>query len=231
MSRPNDKAATSAALPPVAATSAALPQSKAVPHMAPLSREFNLPRHHPSRKSVMSRLDNRLIILFVTVVTFKRTTILANDAVHTCIVKAWQAISDWKVGRYVIMPDHLHFFCSPASYPPTDFHSWMRRWKAQVSRTFPLNLRMGGARLSRPNDKAATSAALPPVAATSAALPKRLEPIFQRDYWDRQLRVGESYSQKWQYFLENPVVKGYVVCPENWPYQGELNFLQWHERV
>ena len=30
-------------------------------------------------------------------------------------------------------------------------------------------------------------------------------PILQRDYWDRQLRRNESYSQKWKYVVNNPV--------------------------
>ena len=67
-------------------------------------------------------------------------------------------------------------------------------------------------------------------AATSAALP-RLPPLFQRDCWDRQLRTGESYKQKWEYVRNNPVRKGLVANADEWPYQGELNVLAWHERV
>ena len=212
--------------------------------------------HHPSHNSVMTYQDNRSVILFVTVTVDKRLPVLANELAHACIINAWQAVRDWIVGRYVIMPDHLHFFCSPATCPPEDFHRWMRRWKAQVSRTFPIGLRMVGERLPRLDDWAATSAA-PPVpcqgapqrersrlsrptgargtggelAATSAAIPKRLGPLLQHNCWDRQLRSGESYSQKWQYVRNNPVRKGLVANVDEWPYQGELNMLQWHEKV
>jgi len=48
--------------------------------------------------------------------------------------------------------------------------------------------------------------------------------------WDRQLRRAESYEEKWQYVKNNPVRHGYVSRVEDWPYQGELNVLEWHDR-
>ena len=71
--------------------------------------------------------------------------------------------------------------------------------------------------------------------ATSAALPNvplsRPPPLFQRDCWDRQLRTGESYAQKWEYVRNNPVRKGLVAHADEWPYQGQVNVLEWHERT
>ena len=74
-------------------------------------------------------------------------------------------------------------------------------------------------------DAAATSAALPNV------LFSRPPPLFQRDCWDRQLRTGESYAQKWEYVRNNPVRKGLVAHADEWPYQGQVNVLEWHERT
>ncbi|SPE60947.1 conserved hypothetical protein [Verrucomicrobia bacterium] len=54
-------------------------------------------------------------------------------------------------------------------------------------------------------------------------------PIWQRDFFDRRLRSGESYRQKWLYLWENPIKAGMVTRPEDWPYQGEMNVLSWHE--
>ena len=284
-----DAAATSAALPNVALPRAALPptdEAAATSAALPPTDGTALPRaalpqlpqrRHPSRNSVMTHLDNRAIMLYVTVVTGKRNAILADKAVQDCIVAAWKAAADWLVGRYVIMPDHIHFFCAPATYPPPDFHRWMKQWKAQVSRSFPIGLRAGGAHgrvalvateapadtshgrvalvatgngadtahgrvalvaTGNGADAAATSAALPPTddaAATSAALPNvplsRPPPLFQRDCWDRQLRTGESYAQKWEYVRNNPVRKGLVAHADEWPYQGQVNVLEWYERT
>jgi REP element-mobilizing transposase RayT len=63
------------------------------------------------------------------------------------------------------------------------------------------------------------------------AWPHRDEaPIWQRDYWDRQLRCDESYAEKWEYVKNNPVRHGHVARAQDWPYQGELNTLEWHDR-
>ena len=55
--------------------------------------------------------------------------------------------------------------------------------------------------------------------------------MFQRDCWDRQLRTGEIYTQKWEYVRNNPVRKGLVANADGWPYQGRMNILEWHERI
>ena len=49
-------------------------------------------------------------------------------------------------------------------------------------------------------------------------------PVWQRD---RQLRRVESYDEKWNYVVENPVRAGLVAKSEEWPYQGEMNVLHW----
>lgn len=36
------------------------------------------------------------------------------------------------------------------------------------------------------------------------------KPLWQQDYWDRQLRSGESYAEKWNYVRNNPVRHGLV---------------------
>ena len=41
-------------------------------------------------------------------------------------------------------------------------------------------------------------------------------PVWQRHFWDTQLRRSESYDQKWQYVVENPVRAGLVARSEDW---------------
>ena len=55
-------------------------------------------------------------------------------------------------------------------------------------------------------------------------------PHWQKGFFDHVLRSHESASQKWEYVKNNPVRHGYVACAEDWPYQGELNILEWHDR-
>ncbi len=55
--------------------------------------------------------------------------------------------------------------------------------------------------------------------------------VWQRDFWDTQLRRGDSYAEKWEYVRMNPVRKGLVRESNQWPYQGEMNQLVWHGEV
>jgi putative transposase len=134
-------------------------------------------------------------IIFLTVCTNRRRPLLANKDAARRIVDAWQAADLWRVGRYVIMPDHIHLFCAPGTLVATQLKNWMAFWKNHTSRAWPVRKQL---------------------------------PLWQRDYWDRQMRRGDSYSAKWEYVRSNPVRHGFVARAEDWPYQGELNTLEWH---
>ena len=60
-------------------------------------------------------------------------------------------------------------------------------------------------------------------------LPGGKRGVFQRDCWDTQLRKGENYAEKWHYVRNNPVRKGLVAEAKEWPWQGEIEVLQWRE--
>ncbi len=51
--------------------------------------------------------------------------------------------------------------------------------------------------------------------------------IWQKDYFDRFLRSGENYSEKWAYVERNPVRAGLVAQPEEWPYRGRIHPLMY----
>ncbi len=156
----------------------------------PESGRRTLP-HLPARDSV-----GHSIIQFVTVTVAHRRPLLANPESARAIVDAWQKADLWLVGRYLLMPDHLHMFCAPAIWPPAPLKQWMAYWHAEATRHWPL-----------PSEK----------------------PIWQKDFFDRQLRSGERYREKWDYVWLNPVRAGLVSDPGDWPYYGELNVLRWHE--
>jgi putative transposase len=149
-------------------------------------------RRHPIHLAPFEA-HNRPIIVFVTCSSAKKAPILASSSTHQAILNGWVTASTWLVGRYVIMPNHLHFFCAPSGIDASSLEGWMRYWKSLVTRT----------------------------------LAKGSGEVWQRHHWDRQLRRGESYSEKWEYVRNNPVRHGYVTNADNWPYQGELNELRW----
>ena len=118
---------------------------------------------------------NTPIIVFLTVCTKDRKEILGTEEVHEHLLDAWREAASWLVGRYVIMPDHVHLFCAPAALHPKPLLQWVSFWKSRSAQHWP-----------RPNEK----------------------PIWQRHFWDTQLRRGESYDQKWDYVLQNPLRAG-----------------------
>ena len=51
-------------------------------------------------------------------------------------------------------------------------------------------------------------------------------PVWQADYFDRYLRSGESYSEKWAYVELNPVRAGLVAKAEDWKFKGRIHELR-----
>ena len=172
-------------------------------------------RKHPSRNSVLVPRDNKSVILFVTVTVANRLPLLAHPEVVKCIFDAWNAAVNWLVGRYVIMPDHLHFFCAPGTWRIRDFHKWMAYWKSLSAKAF-WKTEIGRDELLRVRSRG------------SATLPRN-PPLWQRDCWDTQMRTAAGYKEKWNYVRNNPVRKGLVEDSDAWPYKGCINILEWRD--
>ena len=154
-------------------------------------------RRRPSRNSVLERSDNQSVLLFVTVCANHRQRVFAHPSARDCLLAAWNDAQDWRIARYMVMPDHIHLLCFPGDSPIPDFHRWLKYWKAKVALSFPL---------------------------------PHARPLWQRQCWDTQIRQGEHFSEKWAYIRANPVRKGLVARPEDWPYQGTLHAFSWHDR-
>jgi putative transposase len=88
-------------------------------------------RRHPA-KGVFIFLD-RATIVFVTVCAWQREKRLANPAVHDALLKAWNKADLWVIGAYMIMPDHIHFFCSPTREDCV-IEPWITFWKREFRR-------------------------------------------------------------------------------------------------
>lgn len=179
-----------------------------------MSEKQPLPdRHHPSHFPTHS-YGNRACLVFLTVCTHGRQPLLCHPNGHALLRMVWQQqATAWRVGQYTLMPDHLHLFCTPSDImEPLPLRKWVSFWKSRVAALWPME--------GRPPYRSQTNQHPP--------LPFKL---WQRDYWDTQLRHGESYSDKWDYVRNNPVRKGLVGAPEAWPYQGEIFPLTWHGRI
>ena len=72
-------------------------------------------------------------IVFLTVCTLNRTRWLADRRIERDLIASWKTATAWIVGRYVIMPDHLHLVCSPIE-EAVEIETWVTFWKRQFRR-------------------------------------------------------------------------------------------------
>ena len=125
-------------------------------------------------------------VVYVTANAKGREPWLANEAVHAALRAVWLCSREWRVGQYVIMPDHIHFFAAEGG-PDIELEAWMGYVKRMVSRSVQI-----------PGGK------------------------WQDSQWDTRMRTVKQFQEKWLYVRENPVRKGLVTCPDDWPYQGYI---------
>ena len=140
-------------------------------------------------------------IYFVTTCTKNRRAVLARDNVAKILIEEWSATQDrhgWAVGRYVIMPNHVHFFCRP-QYDAKTLPEFVGAWNSWTSRKISKLLR--------------------PRSATAATT------LWQREFFDHILRSGESYAEKWNYVVDNPVRAGLVSSADDWKCRGDETLM------
>jgi putative transposase len=132
-------------------------------------------------------------LFFITICTFHRRKIDDLGTAHLAFRKyALRGANEFNVavGRYVMMPDHIHLFIRG------DREFELAKWVNGLKRT--LSVALGGT---------------------------IKQPLWQPGFFDHLLRNDESYGLKWQYVSENPVRHGLVACAKEWPYQGEIVYI------
>ena len=77
-------------------------------------------------------------IFFITLCSNQRERILTSGPLPDIIIQTFKNAENfygWLVGRYVIMPDHVHFFCIPNenAKPLSDFMKGFKRWTTKQS--------------------------------------------------------------------------------------------------
>ena len=136
-------------------------------------------------------------VFFVTVCTHGRNPILTLSKATDVLRREWESAKKrhgWLIGRYVVMPDHVHFFCaekSDGSIRP--LAQFMDKWKEWTAKGICAG------------------------SAVSA-------PVWQKGFFDHLMRSDESYADKWAYVRNNPVRAGLAATWEAWPGQGFVDF-------
>jgi len=176
-----------------------------------------MPAHQAEREGSLhkrkhlTRLDRIRVpgapVYFITVCVEGRAPVLADPAVADILVEAWRhsyQAHGWMVGRYVVMPDHGHFFASPGPETAKSLSAFMGCWKRSTTVRIRALQAAGHRRMPRPTERRFT---------------------WQKEFFDHLLRSDESYSRKWEYVRLNPVRAKLVSGPDEWPYQGQIHLL------
>ncbi len=93
-------------------------------------------RKNPAHRPIVE-CGQRTVIVYLTVCTHGRKPILARGDAHACLLSAWHQACRWVVGRYVVMPDHVHLFCAPATFPCEPLRTWVKYWKTVATKIWP----------------------------------------------------------------------------------------------
>jgi putative transposase len=99
-----------------------------------------MPTSHQPRLHRLENLFCTTPLYFLTVCTHERKPLLADNAIHLAFQKFCEraAESGVFVGRYVLMPDHLHTFVSIAEAGAT-LSIWIKSLKNSLSKTLREN--------------------------------------------------------------------------------------------
>jgi putative transposase len=149
------------------------------------------------------RLQTKGGTFFFTVVTFRRQPILTAEAVRQAlregIHRARQSLP-FKIEAWVLLPNHLHAIWT---LPPED-NNYAARWaiiKREVSKCC-------GRQFSIPEN-------------LSDSKQKRQESgIWQRRFWEHQIRDDLDFQRHMNYLHWNPVKHGYVRKLADWPFSS-----------
>jgi putative transposase len=93
-------------------------------------------RFYPAKQAWVSK-GNRSVIVFITVCTKNRKHILARPEIHGLLLQSWATADTWSVGSYMVLPDHIHLFCSPAKHDAPNVKRWVGYWKSLSSKNWP----------------------------------------------------------------------------------------------
>lgn len=81
---------------------------------------------------------------FVTTTTKSRRKVLDNPAAHRILREEWENALErhgWAIGSYIVMPDHVHFFCKP-THEAAKLSELMQHWKQWTSKRIKKELKL-----------------------------------------------------------------------------------------
>ena len=159
------------------------------------------PRRPPRLPTVFD-VHRHAQVYFVTFCTHQRRPWLAQPNIHATFLAFIQR--GWTehrigVGRYVIMPEHIHLLVSGG--PDFNLGGWVKLLKQSLGKVIRASHR-------------------------DATTPGSANRLWQEGFFDHLIRRDEKLASVWAYLRQNPETAGLTDVPEDWPYQGEFMVLE-----
>ena len=177
---------------------------------------------YPIRKKLDHRgpltVNTTDAIYFITIAGANRDTTELADHVTEILSAAcfYQTTGKWFLYILLVMPDHIHML---VHFPVgRDVH---------IAPQPPQNesaLKIGSGAVGTPRPTVITPHDTPrPTIAHTIDMWKRYltrthDIHFQRDFFDTRIRDAAHFAEKWNYICRNPVAKGLVATPRDWPH-------------
>jgi putative transposase len=142
---------------------------------------------------------------FFTVCAYRRTHDLTAPPIRAALRKAFQQVRQnqpFAVDAIVLLPDHLHCLWTL----PADDADFKSRWSCIKRLTSQM-----------------TAAEIP----ASPSLRKRRElGLWQRRFWEHQIRDEDDFARHVDYVHWNPVKHGHVEQVTAWPYSSFHRYVR-----
>jgi REP element-mobilizing transposase RayT len=130
-------------------------------------------------------------IYFITTCTFERRRILNSNQFAAILVQEWRTAHKrhgWAIGRYVIMSDHVHFFCR-AELSAKPLRMFMQNWNQWTNKRIAREIAVAG--IDDPGAEREQNPLADVIFRSRFALKRKLQ-------------------TKWEYVKENPIRAGLV---------------------
>jgi putative transposase len=138
---------------------------------------------------------------FFTLITYRRQTILCDTPIREALREAIIAVRNTRpfvVDAWVLLPDHLHCIWTL----PVDDADFSQRW-ASIKRKVSIKCGESYKRLDW---------------VTQSKRKHRESTIWQRRFWEHQIRDDKDFQRHVDYIHWNPVKHGHVTQVSDWPY-------------
>ena len=147
---------------------------------------------------------------FFTVVAYGRRPFLTDDLARDCLRRAWRTVRERRPFDLVglcLLPDHLHCIWR---LPPDDA-DFSTRW-ATIKGVFTREYLRNAGVTEGPRNP--------------SRVRRREAALWQRRFWEHEIRDEVDLSRHLNYIHFNPVKHGLVADPADWPWSTYHRYLR-----